>query len=91
MRAVGLKELEDKVIEQKRMKLLQRLHLEYLHYWVTFLLERHYEEQYLEEVIKKRHTFFTEEGEEEEDPYPIDNKTAIDRWKEIRLTFKWTN
>ena len=76
--------------EQQRAKLLQRLHLEYLCCWIPCdKPPRHYEEEYLYDIFKKRYNIFHEDGENEEEEEHKDRKNAWGRWQETRLTFKW--
>ena len=60
------KEKQERVQEKKRAKLLQRVFKEYLHCFVECKPAKHYEEEYLHDIFKKRYNFLHEDGENQE-------------------------
>ena len=60
-----------------------------MHCWHPCDPELHIEDEYLNDVFKKRYNFHHEDGEKEDRDNEKDSKNAWERWKEVRLTFKY--
>ena len=58
----------------------------YLDCWIKRDPAKHHEEEYLEELFKRKLPFFREQGQQDKTD-PIDKRNASERWKEIRLAF----
>ena len=77
-------------MEQKRAKLLQRIHKEYLKCWSACTGVFHCEDEFLYNIFKNRYNFYHESGKNQEREEK-DNKNAWERWKETRMTFEDAN